>query len=62
MPEYHMIAVLNYATGGIDIVIMNRPVGTSEEMEEYLSDVCGYHMNEIEWMEYKGKIRHLHFD
>lgn len=44
------IAVLNYATGSVDV--FEAPDG--ENIEWYLTEVKGYRMDNIHWMEAKS--------
>ena len=44
------IAVLDYFTKGVSIIDAPNVLGTTEEIEDYLSDMRGYHLDQIAYM------------
>ncbi len=48
------VVVIDYSTGSIDFIelpiYLQKDGVQSEEIEEYLDDVLGYHMSDIYWM------------
>ena len=56
---YKRLAVLEYNTGNIAVISINRNLQTTEKIEDFLSSHCGYHLSEINWMELKGEVLFL---
>lgn len=45
-----LTAVLNYPTGSVDLFNIPDGLNTTEEVEKYLEEDCGYKMSDIYYM------------
>ena len=53
---YEKLAVLDCNSGNVVVISPDRRLQTTEEIEIFLSEHCGYHLSEINWMVMKGDV------
>ena len=53
---YEKLAVLDCNSGNVAVISPDRRLQTAEEIEIFLSEHCGYHLSEINWMVMKGDV------
>ena len=56
---YEKLAVLDCNSGNVAVISPDRRLQTAEEIEIFLSEHCGYHLSEINWMVMKGDVLFL---
>lgn len=53
---YGKLAVLDHNTGEVISISLDVLLEDSEEIEDFLQDVCHFHLSSISWMQFSGEV------